>query len=573
MNEIGSGENILVVEDTPAMQEFLAMALETQGFAVALADDVQAALSRLEERHYDIVLADKNLPDGTGMDVARHVAECMPTCDTILITAYTDVASAIAAMRLGVADYIEKPLTLPILYDRLRRVLRSQCSSAESRRLVSELQDRNRELKDAIRRDSMTGLFNRGYFEDALARELGESTSQELELAVLFIDVDNFKRINDRFGHAVGDKLLITLGMILEGKARAPEGTFALRAHDVAARLGGDEFAVLLPKTAKVDAKNIAERLRVAVESQDFAEQGLPDATLSIGIAGYPDDATDQAGLLAASDSALYSAKHLGRNRVVSCSEPTAALDEAHGDRIGTEDALIAALDDSITDSLFDFVYKPIWCARTGQLVAQDAVVTPRHPSFPDARSLVRMAERAGRVRDLCRRLRACRVQGIGGELDGTRVFFRVHALELEDPRFWQPEAVHAASPTSVVLVLNLAAPAHSAARVCEGLRRLRAMGHGVALENIPSDYSALDTIALYEPSFVKLGAKQFRGAVADGRRARFLKRLVEFSAEEDVSIIAEGIDTPELHRLARQLECPLVQGTIFDGRELAARS
>ena len=169
----------------------------------------------------------------------------------------------------------------------------------------SHLQSENQSLAHQASHDSLTGLPNRAFFEGRLSRSVRNAARQQDHLALLFLDSDHFKQINDTLGHAVGDEVLISVA----DRVRAQ-----LREHDLVARLGGDEFAVLLtPLQSRKDAEHIAEKIVASMKLPVQLDSGRSIATsLSVGIAYYPDDGADPASLLNAADAAMYQAK---RNR------------------------------------------------------------------------------------------------------------------------------------------------------------------------------------------------------------------------------------------------------------------
>jgi len=172
----------------------------------------------------------------------------------------------------------------------------------------------NLRLRDALRdqsiRDPLTGLFNRRYTEESLEREIARATRSGTPVALLILDLDHFKKINDTYGHSAGDHLLREVGGILR---------FRSRTEDVAARHGGEEFLLMLPGMDKIDAVRRAEELRIAISDIQTIENGidLPRVTVSIGVAVFPDHGYTADDLLRAADKALYRAKNAGRDRVV----------------------------------------------------------------------------------------------------------------------------------------------------------------------------------------------------------------------------------------------------------------
>jgi diguanylate cyclase (GGDEF)-like protein len=165
-------------------------------------------------------------------------------------------------------------------------------------------------LREQSARDSLTGLFNRRYMEESLDREVRRAAREGYGLGILLADLDNFKQLNDAFGHAAGDAVLRRIGRFLAG---------AVRSEDIACRFGGEEFVLILPKTSLDDAYRRAEALREGIKAGSLDDlSGLyPTATMSVGVAAYPEHGSSVAQLILAADSAMYLAKGQGRDRVV----------------------------------------------------------------------------------------------------------------------------------------------------------------------------------------------------------------------------------------------------------------
>jgi diguanylate cyclase (GGDEF)-like protein len=165
-------------------------------------------------------------------------------------------------------------------------------------------------LREQSVRDPLTGLFNRRYMEESLDREIRRASREDYALGVLMADLDGFKHLNDAFGHAAGDEMLRRIGRFLEA---------AIRGDDIACRFGGEEFVIILPKASVDEIQRRAEALREGIKllQQDEPTALYPTATVSIGVAAYPEHGSSVAELLRAADSAMYRAKTLGRDRVV----------------------------------------------------------------------------------------------------------------------------------------------------------------------------------------------------------------------------------------------------------------
>jgi len=176
-----------------------------------------------------------------------------------------------------------------------------------------------RAVAEATLRDGLTGLYNHRYFQERLVGEIARAERSGKPISLLFFDIDHFKSLNDKHGHPTGDKVLVGFAEILRNSSRVSDVGFKLRNDDIAARYGGEEFCLILPETARADAKQKGERLRLAVETFPFpGRESQPGnaVTVSIGLAEYPRDATDAKSLIEAADMALYAAKRGGRNRL-----------------------------------------------------------------------------------------------------------------------------------------------------------------------------------------------------------------------------------------------------------------
>jgi diguanylate cyclase (GGDEF)-like protein len=208
--------------------------------------------------------------------------------------------SELAAVKDQLALTVAEDLALALANLRLRETLRNQ----------------------AIR-DSLTGLFNRRYLEETMERELHRVKRQDLPLGVVMMDLDHFKQYNDTFGHSAGDELLSALGILLKSH---------IRGEDIACRYGGEEFLLILPGASMEIALERAESLRLAVKEMHQHNQGLKPASLSLGVAVYPDHGDTGLQLIQSADAALYRAKKAGRDRVAAAEyaeEPIAAAPPA----------------------------------------------------------------------------------------------------------------------------------------------------------------------------------------------------------------------------------------------------
>jgi diguanylate cyclase (GGDEF)-like protein len=312
---------VLVVDDEETMREVFSQVLEEDGYRVSVAASGEEALLIFQRERPPIVLTDIVMGGMSGIDLLQEIKKINPDTQVILITCHASVDSSVKALRAGAYDYLQKPVDeLGLISSTVARAAEKVRLLTENRHLVSQLSTVNEELKQSnevlqqlATRDGLTGLYNHRFFQEALALEMADATRHCKPCSLLFMDVDFFKKFNDTNGHPMGDTLLKGLARIIQGR---------MRGYDIVSRYGGEEFVVIMPGTVKGDALAVAESLRHEVEIFPFdGEENMPDkrVTISIGVASFPEDGEDGAGLLLSADQALYRAKHEGRNRVCTC--------------------------------------------------------------------------------------------------------------------------------------------------------------------------------------------------------------------------------------------------------------
>lgn len=287
--------HVLVVDDDPDKRNLLEVALVMEGYDVRTSTNGREALSIIESYQPDLIITDVMMPEVDGYELARRVRE---NPSTRFIPIILQSASRIQAedVRLGAAvgalGFITDPTDLDLLLSRTRTLLdfKAYLDTCE----------------EAAFTDHLTGLANRRRFERQLARELARTTRFGHPFCLLLLDIDDFKKVNDSFGHEIGDEALRGLAKTLQ------EG---IRGVDLAARIGGDEFALILTETDVTRGFEVAERLRQAVKATEIRAVG--SITVSLGVAESPSCGQTSAELQTCADSALYEAKHLGRDRVI----------------------------------------------------------------------------------------------------------------------------------------------------------------------------------------------------------------------------------------------------------------
>jgi len=287
--------NILIVDDNPDKLSLLEAALCLAGYRVTTATDGVEALATIESYQPDLVITDVMMPRMNGYELAQRI-RANPVTKFIPVIMQTAAGRRAEDLRrtseVGALGYITDPTDLDLLLARTRTLL--------------EFKAYLDVCEEAAFTDHLTGLANRRRFERQLEREVSRTMRFGHPFSLLMIDIDNFKNLNDSFGHDAGDDAIRRIAKVLR------EGT---RGIDLAARIGGEEFAVLLVETKQEGGFEVAERLRVAIRSLELPSGA--QLTASFGVAECPTDAQTAADILKAADIGLYEAKRQGRDRVL----------------------------------------------------------------------------------------------------------------------------------------------------------------------------------------------------------------------------------------------------------------
>ncbi len=295
---------ILVVDNDPEEAQCLQECLDDASFRLTVVDSGEAALESARNDTIDVMLLDIVLPDLNGFDVIEQIKK-MPghrNLQTVVVTRVDDPEEKIRSIRLGVDQYFVKPANREELSARVHALLKQKAN-------LDRLSDQFENALQAAISDKLTGIYNHAYFKHFLDLEIKRSSRQKHPLALIMIDIDNFKQYNDAHGHPAGDALLKWIGGLLQTQ---------IREVDVPARYGGEEFAVVLPYADREGAPHVAERIREAMRTEPLSGPGMKKTeriTVSMGIAFYPDDADSAKELIRCADTALYQAKNEGKDR------------------------------------------------------------------------------------------------------------------------------------------------------------------------------------------------------------------------------------------------------------------
>jgi diguanylate cyclase (GGDEF)-like protein len=286
--------SVLVVDDDPDKRMLLTVALQMVGYEVRTANDGEEGLAAVEASQPDLIITDVMMPKMDGYDLARRVRANPQTRFVPIIiqtAARSEAQDARRGSEVGALGYITDPTDIDLLLARARTLL--------------DFKQYLDTIEEEAFTDHLTGLANRRRFERQLEREISRTLRYSHPFCLIYLDIDNFKRVNDTHGHEAGDETIRRLALTLQA------GT---RGIDLAARIGGEEFAVILPETKFEGGLDVAERLRQAIKGMEVPAVG--QITASFGIAEFPLCAATGREIMSAADAALYEAKRNGRDRI-----------------------------------------------------------------------------------------------------------------------------------------------------------------------------------------------------------------------------------------------------------------
>jgi two-component system cell cycle response regulator len=296
-----SKPTVLLIDDSVDVHRLLHARLRHEHINLTTATNARQALEMIAADPPATILLDLDMPDMDGFEVLRLLKDNAATHNipVIILSGLQSSEDKVTAFDLGAADYVTKPFDMAELRARLRACLRMH-------HLV-------RLLAERAEVDGLTGLGNRSHFNKRWSERVAEAQRHRKPLSLALLDVDDFKRINDTFGHPAGDEVLQGIAALLARECRKP---------DVACRYGGEEFAIIMPETPPSDAALVAERIREAISRLEWPRHPETPVTVSVGVAGATGgaDLPDEETWLELADRNLYTAKHQGRNRTVTSS-------------------------------------------------------------------------------------------------------------------------------------------------------------------------------------------------------------------------------------------------------------
>ena len=295
-------EHILIVEDDDSIRSSIQEFLTESAYTTFSAPTAEEAFEIIKSGTIQIVITDILLPGKNGLQLTSQIKQNYDI-DVIVMTGYSENYSYEEAINKGASDLLFKPFRFEELLLRLKRVVKERQLTKERNRILSK-------LENLAITDGLTKLYNLRHFYNLLEVEIDRCRRYGHSLALLLLDIDNFKVFNDTYGHLEGDKVLVKTGQIIRS---------CLRTMDSAYRYGGEEFTVILPETTAQEANNVASRIRTAVELENFfpKPENVITVTISVGVTEYYNKES-LSEFIKRADQAMYLSKERGRNAISS---------------------------------------------------------------------------------------------------------------------------------------------------------------------------------------------------------------------------------------------------------------
>ena len=548
--------SVLVADDDPALLVLAQAALVPDGHTVVVARNGEEACRLFAEQVPDIVLLDASMPILSGYAACTRLRGSREGARTpiLMLTGHADAESVARSYDVGATDFQAKPVDWRVLRERVKYMLKAKRDADE--------------LAQLAHYDSLTGLPNRATFRGHLKRGLLLAEERRRLLAVLFLDLDGFKEINDTFGHGFGDQILALAAKRLAHGLRAGDTLGSPDPTVIAGRFGGDEFTVCVSDLADVEgAEAVADRVRAVLASPFHVEGREVFVTASTGVSVYPFDGTDAETLLKHADAAMYEAKALGRNNHAPY---RAAMSAKASERLSLAGELRGAVD----REEFRVHYQPKVEIQTGRMVGAEALIRWQHPE----RGLLAPAEFMGLAEELGLGLEIgdwllrtslanCKRQSERGDrllpiaLNVSNSQFRVCGFL---DRITQAITTSGLEPSCLELEITEDVVVHNRLAARELLAKFKALGIATAIDDFGTGQSALSTLRGLPADALKIDQSFVHDLDGSESDRAITASIIDIGHHLGMTVIAEGVETQEQLDLLGMMGCDQAQGFFF---------
>lgn len=551
--------DILLIDDDKVDRMLIRKALCNNGETVNIVEVATAidSLKAAQHHKFDVVLLDYRLPDSDGLKLLPELRALLDEHTVIvLISELEDIKLANKVIEAGAQDLI---LKRDVNTRRLWRTLRQ----AQHRIVLNmELQHSHEAMRQLAERDSLTGLANRYTFEKTLCSSFASAQRAQQPLAVLMLDLDNFKNINDTLGHHVGDQLLIEIAKRLN---------VAVRESDFVARLGGDEFVVLAKNMERNEQMSLlAERILTAFSAPLIIDQNQLELSCSIGIAVLDDNTQDGTSLVKFADMAMYRAKKAGKNQYHFYSR---SLHKTVKNRAALEWDLKRA----VQQQQFELYYQIQVCAHTQKIKGIEALLRWNHPTrgvlrpaeFIDVAAELGLMTQIGSwvLEQACAKIHEWKTHYAAAYLK-VSLAINISAIELQNAHFANTVinllTQYDIQPRLLELEITGNALANNSHIAGRELKRLTDHGVRLTLDGFGTGACSFEHLCVFPVHALKIDHTFIAKIGVDPLAERLLIALIEFAKKLDLNIVAEGVETQTQAEFCLHHGCHMLQGYCY---------
>lgn len=547
---------LLAVEDNAGDARLLREMLNEEGgcdTAVLHVTSMAEAEVLLQDHAIDIIVLDLGLPDVQGLDAVRRARAAAPRLPLVVLTGLDDEEIAGQALQEGAQDYLIKGQI------DMRGLLRALRYAAERKAMEDAAREMAVQIAHTAKHDDLTGLPNRALLKDRLEFAMALAARHQMKLALIFLDLDGFKHINDSLGHSTGDKLLRSVaGRLLN----------CVRGTDTVSRQGGDEFVVLLSDVAQAeDAAICASKILEAVAQVHSIDGHDLHVTASGGISIYPDDGDDAETLMKNADTAMYQAKEMGR-------QTHRFFKTAMNERAVKRQSIEAELRRALERRQLELHYQPKVDLLSGLTSGAEALLRWHHPTqglispaqfipvAEDSRLIVPIGEWV--LDEACRQAQRWVAEGL---LFGAMAV-NVSAVQFREPDFAQRVfsilAKAGLDPTRLELELTESVLMTGSETAASTLQALRSKGVQVALDDFGTGYSSLSYLQRFPVDCLKIDQSFIRQISAVGTESTLVTAIINMAHTLGLRVVAEGVETSEELQFVKDRGCDEGQGFYF---------
>ena len=541
---------VLLIEDNKADAQLVKAMLDSSRhgrFELRQVDCLETALTRIFEDPAEVILCDLSLPDAHGLESLHLLTAAAPDVPIVVVTGADDDDVGLAALRAGAQDYLVKG---HISDELLPRALRYAIERKQTERRMIEL----------AQQDSLTGLANRIQFRSFLGKAVARAERLDRSVALMFVDLDRFKMVNDTHGQETGDAVLKTVAERLTG---------CLRKSDLAARIGADEFAIVMESFESAETVSKAAQRILEEVSRPFVVGAVQiHATTSIGVATFPEDADSTESLLSSAHTAMAQAKEQGKNTYRFYTK------EMHLHALKQLD-LERTLRGALEREEFVLHYQPQVDMRQGKVIGVEALMRWQHPErgMVPPGEFIDFCEDSGLIvplgkwalRAACRQQRDWQAQG----LPPLHIAVNVSPKQLQDrdllADFKTIIKDTGADPRLIDVEITENAMLKDPDSVGWLLQGFADMGLGIALDDFGTGYSSLTHLRSFPVQTIKIDRSFVTNLCSDPDDAAIVSAIVSMGQSLRLRTLAEGIETSEQLGILRNLNCDAMQGFYFN--------